>query len=87
MSDNHQYGKNIVNLRPVDRRLSSVSDELDAIMRELHRIAPAVAAVEQHNSLCNPYEIDDIKRRVNAIAMRVHRAEQCSRGMRVYKPT
>ena len=75
----------VFELQPRDENRSSVKDELDAIGYELTRILDSVDQIERFNNLCNDYEVQSIRRRIDTIAQRAYRAEQCSRGIKVWK--
>ena len=74
----------VFELQPRDENRSSVKDELDAIGYELTRILDSVDQIERFNNLCNDYEVQSIRRRIDTIAQRAYRAEQCFRGIKVW---
>jgi len=75
----------VFDLHPKDEQRSSVKDEINAMDYPLRRILEAVGKIQEYNNLCNDHEIDAIRQAVNKIAQRGYRAEQCSRGLKVYK--
>ncbi|MCY9861331.1 hypothetical protein OTK49_02220 [Vibrio coralliirubri] len=76
---------NVVELFPVDKDRSSVREELDALDYQLGTIARSIHLIEKHNSISNEWELQSVKRAIDRIAQRAYRAEQCSRGLKVWK--
>jgi hypothetical protein len=77
----------VVMLHPPEESRSSVKEELDSMNWELQQIMISIGNIEAYNKICNSYEIDSIRNRVNTIRQRSYRAEQCSRGLKVWKAT
>lgn len=76
---------NVVPLFPADRDRSTATDELNAINYQLQIISEAIWRIDEENKIQNNWEVDKIKRAVNTIAQRAHRADQCIKGLKVWK--
>lgn len=75
----------VIDLHPSERNRSSVHDELEQLKYQLSKIMVSVSNIERYNSVVNNYEIDAIRKSVEAAIQRSYRAEQCARGLRVWK--
>ena len=70
-----------------NRDLSSVKEELQALDWELIQIYVSINSLIEYNELANEYEAKSVLERLDTARMRALRAEQISRGLKVYKPT
>ena len=77
----------VVDLHPNEDNRSSVQEELDALNWQLQQIMISIGKIAEFNSLSNDYEIDSIRRSVSTARQRSYRAEQCARGLKVWKAT
>ena len=79
--------KNVVDLYVKDNNRSSVEEELNAMNFNLNQIMISLEKISRYNEIVNDYEIDLIRRNVKIARQRSYRAEQCSRGLTVFKAT
>ena len=77
----------VVDLHPSEDKRSSVQEELEALNLELQQIMIYIGKIEEYNDLVNSFEVDSIRRSINTAAQRSYRAEQCARGLKVWKAT
>ena len=83
--NNKQKNDKVVSLRNYEVNISSVGNELSAVNRELSQILISLKSLEDYNDIVNDYEFSSIRRRIDTVCARTYRAEQISRGLKVYK--